>query len=214
MMTKKQSKNQRKREAGLRSDSNRRKYAAIQAKTGNVVLRSGKVLMKLLLSFLFFEVSTPAIANTLLGEWVSCEAGKDGVDIEHHLIFQENNFEFEIHAFVERDKKGNMPCKGSYGLLLGTHWYYEDENSQFTSTAFSSYIILYKSQVISEFNKNRICGETNWKLGKRMKCTNDKYLAGEIPKKGKKTSHDYVLKGRELHIIENGKTLIYKENGN
>lgn len=160
---------------------------------------------------MFLMISSQIMANSLTGEWVNCQLGIEGVDIEHHLIFKENNVEFEINAFVDREKGSEIPCKGKYGLLLGTFWHYEEENSHFSSTAFSHYMILYRWDAVTNFNKNKICGISSWKIGKRFDCTDDKSLDGELVPRGTKTKHEYLLKGNELHIVEDGKTLIYRK---
>lgn len=147
------------------------------------------------------------MADSLLGEWVNCEVGEDGLDTEHRLTFGKNNVEFEVHGFSPTNK--NKPCSGSYQLLVGTYWHYEEDNSQFTSTVFSHYIILGKQSAIATFNKEKLCGVSGWKLNERVECTDDKSLRDDLPRRGKKTKHDFIRKGNELHIIDDGKTYIY-----
>lgn len=163
--------------------------------------------MKSLVLTALLLISTPTIASSLLGEWVNCEVGEDGFDTEHRLIFDKNNVEFEVHGLTPSNK--NKPCSGSYQLMVMTYWHYEEDNSQFTSTAFSHYIILGKQSAIARFNKEKLCGVTDWKLNKRVECTDDKSLRDDLPRRGKKTKHEFIRKGDELHIIVEGQTNIY-----
>lgn len=163
--------------------------------------------MKLIFIISLFSLSFSIKANSLIGEWVNCEAGEDGLDTEHRLIFEKNNVEFEVHGFTPSNK--NKPCSGNYQLLVGTYWHYEENNSQFTSTAFSHYIILGKESAIATFNKEKLCGVSDWKLNSRVECTDDKSLRDDLPRRGKKTTHEFIRKGNELHIIDDGKTYIY-----
>lgn len=165
--------------------------------------------MKLIITILFLTFSVPSMANTLLGNWVRCEVGQDGIDTEHHLIFDKNNVEFEINVLIETEKKQKKQCRGKSLVLVGTYWYYDEENSQFTSTAFSHYLILNDAKAIPNFNKQKLCGVSSWKLGERVDCSDDKYLRSDLGKRGKKTTHEFILKGDELHVIEDGKTLIF-----
>lgn len=166
--------------------------------------------MKLLIPLLCLMISVPTIADSLLGNWVRCEIGKDGYDIEHHLIFGKNNVEFEINVMIETDKKTGKPCQGKSLIMVGTYWHYLEENTQFTSTVFSHYLYLNDANAIPKFNKQKLCGVSSWKINERVDCTDDKYLRTDLGgKRGTKTNHEFILKSDELHVLEDGKTLVY-----
>lgn len=164
--------------------------------------------MRLILSIFLFMISLSSMANSLIGQWMYCDVSDDGPDIQHHLIFNDKNVEFEANLFIER-KKLAKPCEGKQLLLVGSYWHYEEENSQFISTAFSHFMILRDPSYVSVFNKQKLCGLSNWKVFEKNECLEDKYLGDELAPRGKKTQHDFILKENELHIIVDGKTRIY-----
>ena len=165
--------------------------------------------MKLAFSLFLLMISLPTMASSLSGSWVRCEVGEDGIDFEHHLTFEKNNVEFEANVLIETDKKLKKPCRGKPLVMVGTFWHFEEENSQFTSTAFSHYLMLNDSSAIANFNKQKLCGVSSWKINERVECTDDKYLRSDLGKRGKKTTHEFIHKGDELHILQDGKTLIF-----
>ncbi|MCM2349719.1 MAG: hypothetical protein NDI69_06840 [Bacteriovoracaceae bacterium] len=163
--------------------------------------------MKTFILIALITLSLPTKATSLLGEWASCVPGKDGMDMEHILKFREDNVQFEVHGFSNANKE--KPCTEEYELLVGTYWFYQEDNIQLTSTAFSHYIIIGKESAIPTFNKEKICGISNWKVKERVECTDDESLSSDLPRRGTKTKFDFLLKRDELHIIKDGQTHIY-----
>lgn len=149
------------------------------------------------------------MASSLSGSWVACEVGQDGVDTEHYLIFGINNVEYEVTLLIEADKKLKLPCKGKELAGVGTYLHYMEENSQFTTTVFSHYLIVNDASSIPKFNKQKLCGVSSWRIMKRVDCSDDEYLRSDLGARGRKTVNEFILKDNELHIIGKEKTFIY-----
>lgn len=165
--------------------------------------------MKIIFIFIILLISISSKANSLIGTWVRCETGDDGVDIEHRLIFQKNNVEIEINILIEVDNNTIKRCFGKKLLTIETFKYYSEDNFQVLSTSFSHYLTLNDQKSILNFNRQKLCGKSSWKIGERIDCTDDKYLQSDLGMRGNKTSYDIRINGSELHLTDKKSRMIF-----
>ena len=164
--------------------------------------------MKIVIFLIFLALSVPALANSVLGTWNTCDIDSDGNESEQYVTFGKNNVMFEAFFF---NKPGKTPCGGKYQMTIGMYWHYELVGRVLKKTSFSTYLIIHDPHFITNANKNKVCGKSDWKLEEKVDCTDDKYLKSEVGR-GRKSSYEFSVAGEELQLTENGNTSIYKKD--
>jgi hypothetical protein len=161
--------------------------------------------MKYLLLLSFF-ISSPLLANDLLGVWSDCELQEDGSYTEHIVEFSKNNVEFEVNAIYGKSK---LPCQGKVEIAIASFWHYQNKNNKLNYTLFSTYVILGTDFWVKEFNNSKVCGHKSWIKNNRFDCESDK--SGLITSgRGHKINYEYEIINNELHATRNGETMVFK----
>ena len=163
--------------------------------------------MKCLFLLIALAVSIPAFANPLSDTWSNCDVETDGNELDHYITFGKNNVMFEAYMFTKPSK---TPCGGAYVMSIGMYWHYATAGKFLNQTSFSSYLIIHDPGLIKKANTGKLCGKSNWKLEEKIDCSDDKHLKSELGR-GRKAMLEYSLVGGELHLVEEGKVIIYKK---
>lgn len=153
----------------------------------------------LLMAFLAFSTTTAFTSEPLLGmRFSDCDTESKYSDLDYSVEYMRSNEEFEAEIFRKKDSRN---CKGKAQFAIGRIWKYEVNGNELITTLERVKVIITNQDLIDPFNRNGICGVSNWKINEFISCEGKNVLGLEgIP--GYRTIHQFKLKGKELHLTE------------
>lgn len=153
----------------------------------------------LFIVFLIFSTTPVFAIDPLVGKrFNQCDTESKYYDWDYSIEYMRGHEEFEAEVFRDKSSKS---CKGQSQFAIGRIWKYEINGTELITTLQEVRVMVTHKDFIGIFNKNQICGISDWKIGEFVNCEGKDVLDIEgLP--GHRTIHQFKLKGKELHLTE------------
>ncbi len=153
----------------------------------------------LFIGFLVFSATSLFALDPLLGKRFNiCDKESKYYDLDYSVEFMIDKEEFEAEVFRNKDTNS---CEGKSQFAIGRIWTYEINDNELITTLEKVTVVVTHKDFVGIFNKNKICGISNWKIDEFINCEGKNVLDLEgLP--GHRTIHQFKIQGNELHLTE------------